>query len=328
LLLGVVCLVTYTRKDAPVLVQDHPIALTDLPYSVTYAGMTSPAGMRDRNNDLKFLVQTNDGKQTFTALMPCAVRDVEGTNELLARPAIFNKWWGDLYFALKSGPDQFFTSPVQRFKLTKGQTADVDGYRVKFIGFSVPPDVAAQVNQGIMPAIFPVTAVMQVTTPNGKSYPAMPQFVRNRIDPLAPQSPELALPKLPARPQSDPLKGENLPSAPPPPLPDRMVIAFESMIADQGNETADFYIRDAVAPPVAAFTIEVSTRPGIGLVWLGTLLIAFGGLLAMRRRALENRLIPVPEPPTCGKEPEPVKRRRTRTSSSRKPAPAAMKGGH
>lgn len=320
LLLGVVCLVTYTRKDDPFLIQGHPMPLADLPYNVTYAGMTSPEGLQDRTNELKLLVQSADGKHSFTALMPCAMRDVEGQRQLLARPAIMNKWWGDLYFALKDGPEKIdpFTV-VDHFKLKQGQTSQVGPYKMTFVGFSVPPDVAALVQQGQMPAVFPVTALLMVTTPDGKTYPMATKFVQYRNDPAEPKSPEILLPKV---------GGDQAPRVEFAQFdhPGRMALAFVGMDAD--SHQASFYLRDATYKPETAFTIEVSTRPGIGLVWLGTIFIALGGLLSMRRRALENRLIPVPEPPTG--EPAPSgarKRRRARTTPSRKPAPATMKGG-
>ncbi len=70
------------------------------------------------------------------------------------------------------------------------------------------------------------------------------------------------------------------------------------MNADTGS--AQLYIRDAGVAPVTAYTIEVSTRPMIGLVWLGTVLISFGGLLSMRRRILENRAAPAPTEDALG----------------------------
>jgi cytochrome c-type biogenesis protein CcmF len=320
LLLGVVCLVTYTRKDDPMLLQGRPIALTNLPYSITYLGMTSPAGIQDRNNKLRFRVQSNDGKQTFMALMPLAMRNTEGMIKPLARPAIANRWWGDLYFALTDGPEQINPfSVVQKFNLTKGQVGSLDGYKFGFAGFSVPPDVDAMVKAGQMPQVFPVTALLSVTTPDGKTQIVAPKFVRKMNDPAEPQSPEVLLPKLPgSAPPVHPLAALDHPG--------RIAIAFTGMDADTG--TASFYVRDATYKPQTAFGIEVSTRPGIDLVWIGTILIALGGLLGMRRRALENRLIPVPDPPADGSEaPEPA-RRRARTAPSRKPAPAAMKGGN
>ena len=54
-------------------------------------------------------------------------------------------------------------------------------------------------------------------------------------------------------------------------------------------------MREDSGPPTEAFQLEVTTRPMINLVWIGTLLLVFGGLISMRRRILENRLMPIPD---------------------------------
>jgi hypothetical protein len=65
--------------------------------------------------------------------------------------------------------------------------------------------------------------------------------------------------------------------------------------------------------------LDVSTKPMIGLVWLGTLLYTAGGLVAYRRRALETGLLgtePEEEPapaPEAGQRPTAERRgKRTR----------------
>ena len=309
--LGIICLVTFTRSDSPILVQGHTRRLDNLPYVIAYNGMTS--NLKDPKNDLKFLVTPNGGGQAYTALMPLAVRDVEGTMKLLARPAIFHKWWGDLYIALKDGPEQLSPTTLNKFSLTKGQTQDVAGYKITFNSFYVDPATAAMVRSGQMPRRFPVSAEVTVVSPQGKVEQMSPQYVQDADNPVANGSPEVIMPGD----RSDP-----------------WAIAFTAMDAafDGGNGQADFYIRDASIAPVDAYTIEVSTRPGIGLVWIGTCLIAFGGLLSMRRRAIENKLTPIadpdssPEPPVKegSSDPAPIKERTH--PRQRKPVAVAMKG--
>ncbi len=48
-------------------------------------------------------------------------------------------------------------------------------------------------------------------------------------------------------------------------------------------------------PVLEAFQLDVTTRPMINFVWLGTLLLVAGGLMSMRRRILENRASPIPD---------------------------------
>jgi len=277
ILLGIICLVTFTRSDKPILVQGHTRQLETLPYVMSYTGMTS--NLRDPKNDLKFVLTPNKGGPSFTALMPLAVRNSEGQMKLLARPSIFHKWWGDLYIALVDGPEQLSPTALQKFSMHKGQTSTIASYKIGFVSFYVPPKVAAQLAAGQPPRRFPVAAVLVVTSPDGKTAPVVAQYITDMDDPIVNASPEVRLPGANSR----------LPWA----------IAFTGMDASAGQ--ADFYIRDASVAPVEAYTIQVSTRPGIGLVWIGTVLIAFGGLLSMRRRIVENELTP-PSNPDGGEE--------------------------
>ena len=51
-----------------------------------------------------------------------------------------------------------------------------------------------------------------------------------------------------------------------------------------------------------AVQIDVSTKPGIGLVWLGSLLYTLGGLVAYRRRARELGITGLADVPETAKE--------------------------
>ena len=70
-----------------------------------------------------------------------------------------------------------------------------------------------------------------------------------------------------------------------------------------------------------AFQIDVTTRPMINFVWLGTLLMFAGGLMSMRRRILENRAVPIPDlPEPERKRPAPGRACR-QTPRARAPSP-------
>ena len=80
---------------------------------MTYKGQTSDY-QTDKNNALLFDVASRDGKEKFTARLPFALRAVEGGDKkLFGHPAIVHHAGGDLYLALKDGPDQFY--PRGRF---------------------------------------------------------------------------------------------------------------------------------------------------------------------------------------------------------------------
>jgi hypothetical protein len=126
------------------------------------------------------------------------------------------------------------------------------------------------------------------------------------------------------------------------PLPGGWVIAFDSRpnaisagSADPNNpnagamgEKARFVLRPAGAP-LEGFELQVTTRPMIGLVWIGALLIFFGGLVGMRRRIAENRALPIPDlPDPAPKAPAILPRRRAKSrAASAKPAPSLAAAG-
>jgi cytochrome c-type biogenesis protein CcmF len=278
LLVGIVCLVTFVKKDPDVLlVQNRPAEVLDGAYTMVYRGMSND-WQTDKENKLLFDVASRDGKERFTARLPFALRPLEGgEKKIFGHPAIIHHGGGDLYLALKDGPDQFYKTPVYHPKLKLGDVKQIGPYTVEFMRFDNPMrDIVAQTGQ--VPDVMPVTAVLRVTY-QGVTNLVKPQFIQYKGDPN-PKSPELK-------------------------LPGGWLVGFAGMnagSADQANpgagamsESAALYLREDSGPPTQAFTLEVTTRPMINLVWVGTLLLVAGGLVSMRRRIQENRLVPIPD---------------------------------
>jgi cytochrome c-type biogenesis protein CcmF len=293
ILIGVIGLVLFTAKENVVLVQGRPTKLSNLPYQMTYIGMTS--NVFDRSDNLKFAVSDPNGSHAFIAKMPFAVRNVEGVHQVLARPAIVNRWWGDLYFAFEAGPDTFSPNKMDHFTMHRGQSVREDGYEFTLLGYSIPPDVDAQVAKGIVPEEYPVTALLQVTGPNGLIRKLGVVNTRFKDDPIAPAMPETLLPKSQAGQEA---------------------VAFEGL--DPNSNTAGFYIRQADLPLFDSYSIQLSTRPSIGLVWLGTITVVLGGIISTLRRSSENKLSPVEDPPSKYSSPNGAKRTSS-TSNIRRP---------
>ena len=113
LLIGVVCLVTFVKKDPDVLlVQNRPVPVLDGAYTMVYRGQSGD-WQTDKDNKLLFDVASRDGKERFTARLPFALQPVEGgEKKIFGHPAIIHHGGGDLYLALKDGPDQFYKTPV------------------------------------------------------------------------------------------------------------------------------------------------------------------------------------------------------------------------
>jgi hypothetical protein len=93
-------------------------------------------------------------------------------------------------------------------------------------------------------------------------------------------------------------------------------VAFEGL--DPNSNTAGFYIRQADLPLFDSYSIQLSTRPSIGLVWLGTITVVLGGIISTLRRSSENKLSPVEDPPSKYSSPNGAKRTSS-TSNIRRP---------
>ena len=280
MLLGIVCLVVFTRKDPDVLlVRNRPVQVLDGAYSMVYRGQSGNY-QTDRDNVLLYDVASRDGKERFQARLPYAERPLEnGEKRIFGHPAIVRHPFGDLYLALKDGPVQFYRTPVFQPKLKLGDVKQVGPYSVEFMRFDNPMGKIVR-ETGQVPAVFPVKAVLRVTR-DGVTTMVSPEFISYR-DKSEPKSPELK-------------------------LPGGWLVGFSGMAAgstDQANpgsmaknESASLTLRQDSGPSAEAFYIEVTTRPLINFVWIGTLLLVAGGLISMRRRILENRLVPIPDLP-------------------------------
>ena len=317
LFLGLVGLVTFVHKQTDVLlVQNLPQKVLDGQYTLTYLGQTGDFET-DRDNALRFAVVSQDGREHFTAAMPFALRAMEGGDrKLIGHPSIAHRAGGDLYLSVTDGPDKFYPRGRTPFTVKLGDTHSWGPYTLQFVKFERDPQAAAMAMAGVMPDRFPVWADVNVTY-HGKTTLVRPQSITLRDDPLGPQSPEIA-------------------------LPGGAVLSFDKMnagSADPNNpnagamdESGSFVIRQP-GPVMEAFQIDVTTRPLINFVWLGTLLMVFGGLTSMRRRVLENREVPIPDlsapaPPELGVGGGANRRRNKRRAPSAKPAPslAAARG--
>ncbi len=327
LLLGVVCLVTFVKKDPDVLlVQNRPCGVLGTPnpsepcyepdaaYTMVYRGMSGD-WQTDKDNKLIFDVASRDGKERFTARLPFALRPLEdGEKKIFGHPAIVHHGGGDLYLALKDGPDQFYKTPVYQPKLKLGDVKRIGPYTVEFMRFDNPMrDIVAQTGQ--VPDVMPVTAVLRVTY-QGVTSLVKPQFIQYKENPN-PKSPEVK-------------------------LPGGWLLGFAGMNAgssDQANpglgardEAASLTLREDSGPPVEAFQLEVTTRPMINLVWVGTLLLVAGGLVSMRRRIQENRLVPIPDLPepeakhSTGRAPVARRAKNKGRAPATKPAPSLSTG--
>ncbi len=326
MLIGIVCLVVFVKKDPDVaLIQNQPVSLLDGAYTAVYRGMSGNPNT-DRDNALLVDVASTDGRERFKARMPYALRATEGGGRkmVFAHPAILHHGVSDLYLNMADGSQLsgFYKTPVYKPTLKLGDIKQVNlsqdpqhpkVYTLQFLYFDNPmgPMVRAT---GQMPSVFPVSAVLRVTY-HGVTETVKPKFIQY-ADNSDPKSPELR-------------------------LPGNALVSFAGMNAGSSdkarpgagamNESASIYLREDSGPPALAFEMEATTRPMINFVWIGTLLMFFGGLLSMRRRILENRAEPVADlpPAILSTQPAPRIARRGQTPRRRtaKPAPSLMTTG-
>ncbi len=317
LLLGVVCLVTFVKKDSEILlVQNRPAPVLNGAYTAVYRGMTGNPET-DRDNALLVDVASTDGRQRFKARMPFALRSTEsgGQKMIFAHPAILHHGASDLYLNMSNNTslEEFYRKPVYQPKLKFGDVKKINigddalhpkVYTIEFMHFDNPQ--GALVRSGQMPSVQTVYAVLRVTY-QGVTTMVKPQFT-HYADGSTPKSPEVR-------------------------LPGGALISFAGMNAgsmDQANPgagemnaSASLALRQDSGPPAQAFYLEATTRPMINLVWIGTLLLVFGGLISMRRRIQENRLIPIPDLPAPEAKAEAVRAPAARRTKNRGRAPSA-----
>jgi cytochrome c-type biogenesis protein CcmF len=260
LLIGIVFLVTFSRQALHVaLVKDMPQNV--LGYQLTYLGTTSQP--YDRKNAVEVRVE-KDGK-SWVATPHYYVAPWGGMDQLFADPPdIRNFPWGDLYLALYRPPSSLNTdSPNNGMTMTPGDQVNYFDYKFVYHGLKWADDVhkamTAQDPQalGSLPQMR-LHALVDVTY-NGRTYPVHPVLVFDRIE----QS-KYSIP------------------APLPGALNAILTLNDAQLPSEATLTTS-----NLPDPLDMVQVDLSTKPLIWLVWMGTLLYTIGGLIAYRRRARE-----------------------------------------
>ena len=137
---------------------------------------------------------SKDGKEHFTAAMPFALRAMEGGDKkLIGHPSITHHVGGDLYLALKDGPDEFYPRGRTPLTIKLGDTHQWGPYTLHSSSLSATRRRRRWRCPASCRARFPVWADMSVTY-QGKTTLVKPQSITLRDNPLGPQSPEITLP--------------------------------------------------------------------------------------------------------------------------------------
>lgn len=259
-LTGIACLVAFSHQALHVmLVKGQPTEA--LGYKLTYLGMTSQP--YDRSNALRIRVE-KDGR-VWEATPHLFIAPFAGSDQLFANPPdIRNFGWGDLYLAHYRGPSSLsFASPNNGMSLHPNDTVAFGDYRFDYHGLKWSDNVGQAMSEGVDLNKLPelrVHALVDVTY-QGRVYPIRPELVFDQVG--------MSRYSVPAA----------LPGAP------NAVIAL-----NDAQFPSDATLTTSNLPdPMEMVEVDLSTKPMIWLVWLGTILYTIGGLVAYRRRALEVR---------------------------------------
>jgi hypothetical protein len=260
LLIGIVCLVTFSQQDLHImLVKNHPTEA--LGYELTYLGMTSQP--YDRKNAIEVRV-AKDGK-SWIATPHLYIAPWGGTDQLFADPPdIRNFLWGDLYLAHYRGPSSLDpSSPNNGVDMSPGDVVNYGDYRFAYHGLKWADAVSKAMASGSQSAVtslpqMRIHALLDVSY-QGRVYPIHPELVFDQTN----QS-QYAIPA-------------QLPGA-----PNTIIALNDVQLPFQGSLSTS-----NLPDPLDMVQVDLSTKPMIWLVWMGTLLYTIGGLIAYRRRARE-----------------------------------------
>lgn len=260
LLIGIVCLVCFSQKALHItLIKNEPVEA--LGYRLTYLGMTSEP--YDRRNALEIRVQR--GSQSWIATPRLYIAPWSGVDTLFADPPdIRNFLWGDLYLAHYRGPSSLDAgSPNNGITLLPGAVVNYGDYSFAYHGLqwsnAVQQAMAADGPSAISHlGQMRIHALVDLSY-RGKIYPIHPVLVFDQAEQA-----KYSIPAL-------------LPGAP------NAILTLEDVrLPDQAS-----FSTTNLPDPLEMVQVDLSTKPMIWLVWLGTLLYTIGGMIAYRRRAAQ-----------------------------------------
>ncbi len=302
LLVGVCSLIVFSNHvERVMLIKNFPVSV--LGFKLTYLGNSTQPYDRE-NNAVRIRIEKNgrvwEGRPRFYYAQ-WENRDTVFANPPAILPSVYNMntpadaakmlpWnnpypLGDLYIAFSEGPFSQGDGkarplhPNTGFTLSDGKTAtfDSDGYSFTLLSFTMDDKAMAIVRTGdekAMKALPEITFTAQVGVMYGKEMRIVkPHFVLEQ--------------KTGARyshPQPIPgAKGETVMLNLVPP-------------SDEQWETADPFktinLQTINVPDVTEHVyVDVSTKPLVSLVWIGSLLYTLGGFVAYRRRAVEQGIL-------------------------------------
>lgn len=309
LILGVCSLVVFSKQTKRVmLIKNFPVEVQG--FKLTYLGNTSQP--YDRNNNAlrvriekdgrvwegrpRFYYAQWENRDTVFANPPAILPSVYNMNSINDLPKMM-PWnnpypLGDLYVAFSEGPFSMGDGkdrplhPNAGFQLKNGglQKFEQDGYSFALLSFTMDKAAMEAVrtgNEKAMKALPKITFTAQIGVMYGKEGEMVePHFVLEQKTGAQYSHPV----QIPGP------KGEKVMLNLVPPSPEQWKSA---------DPFAAINFQTINVPDVTEHIyVDISTKPLISLVWIGSLLYTLGGFVAYRRRAVEQGIMDSEQKPT------------------------------
>lgn len=256
LLIGIIVSTTFEEKQKIVL--DQNISGKVFGYQMVYKGMTSVTNGKDRMN-----IEVREGRSNYTA--EPRFYQSQYNQSVMAEPDVNSTLLYDLYISpLQRRPSTAQSTGTQSLLLTKGERKQLGEYEIYFKGF----DMGDHSEGGSLRA----RARLEISngTENFSVAPAI-IFDQNEYR---------------TEPATFPKTTKN--------LNEQATVVVNKIDADQKAVELVFegivqQPEGIVAPTPEQVVLDVSKKPFMNVLWLGTILMTAGTLIAIKRR--------IPEPP-------------------------------
>ncbi len=251
-LLGVIATGGFTQQVSVDLVKNQKTEVFG--YNLTFTGY-SPI---ENGKKFAFKVLVEDGSSSNIVSPVMYVSDFN--NSLMREPDILNRLTKDIYVEpLGFSENSQKGTSGETFNLKKGESINFNGAEITFNEFQRSENAIEAMQKG---DDFYIGADL-IVEKNGKIYNALPKF-QNKNGKRSYTTDKIEEADLTFRLSSLSAAGS-------------IELVVASLTNSQSNATND------------VLSVQASVKPFINLVWLGTILMVFGFLIAVKRRVSENK---------------------------------------
>lgn len=253
LLIGIIVSTTFEEKQKIVLDQNVPGKIFD--YQMVYKGMRPAANGKDRMN-----IEVREGRSNYTA--EPRFYQSQYNQSVMAEPDVSSTLFYDLYISpLQRMPSSAQSPGTQNLLLTKGERKQLGEYEIYFKGF----DMNEHGEGGSLRA----GARLEISTGTEK-FSVVPAIIFDQNEYRAEPA---------TFPDTQQKQNE------------KATVVVNKIDADQKAVELVFegigLKTEGAAPTSEQVILDVSKKPFMSILWLGTILITAGTLIAIKRRIPE-----------------------------------------